>query len=141
MKLTLEQATILRVLDETTLCKQAEEFVKAHPAVENSQMAGLLEFSRSWDELVRFVNHQKNNRDWGEPGKSKRAHYKDFYTALDAYLKDLYREVQDQHELVPDGLTKNERRQLTSFYAGLLARDFIQHLVAEMMWQKEVKSQ
>jgi hypothetical protein len=140
MKPTPEQETKIRLLSDTELYEQAEKLVSAHPVVAGSQMEGLLEYSRSWDELTRFVKHQKDDRNWGEPGKSKKAHYRDFYTALDAYLNELYRDVKGRHQFVPGGLTKKETSKKSSYFAGLLAREFIQHLVAEMLWQEEVKS-
>lgn len=137
MKLTPEQESQIRQLSDAEMYPEAVDFASQYPPVQKSQMAGLLEFSRSWEELAGFVRHQKDDRDWGEPGKSKRAHYKDFYTALDAHLNELRRRSREQYNFVPDGLTKNENRQQTDFFAGLLAREFIQHLVAEMMWKEE----
>jgi hypothetical protein len=97
-------------------------------------MAGLLEFSHSWEELEKFVKHQ-SERDWGDPVRSKRGHYQRFYDNLRAYLNTLRRDVKDQYGFVPDALTKKEEKQQTDFFAGLLAQEFVQHLAAEMMWQ------
>jgi len=93
-------------------------------------MAGLLEFSRSWEELLKFVRHQKG-RDW----QRKKAHYADFYTQLEQQLEQLRAKVKNEYGMVPHGLTKRETAKHTQYFAGLLATELIQHLVAEMMWK------
>jgi len=136
MKLTPEQETQIRLLSDTDLYAQAQDFARTHPPVEPSQIAGLLEFSRSWQELEQFVKHQKDDRDWGTGSK---AHYRDFYAALDAYLDKLRQDVQGRYGFVSDDLTKKQTRRRTARFAGLLAREFIQHLAAEVLWKKEVE--
>ena len=126
MKLTPKQEAQLRLLSDEELYRQAMAFVQESGTIENKQMSGLLEFSRSWKELEQFVNHQEG-RDWGQPGKSKKAYYKTFYTKLKEQLKQL-------RSFIPSGLTEEE----ADYFAGRLAREFIQHLVAEMRW-KEAK--
>lgn len=133
MKLTTGHQVQIRLLSDSDLYRQAITFAQKHPSIENRQMTGLVEFSRSWKELTDFVKHQKG-RDWG-----KKEHYSKFYTALDAYLTDLRRDVKNKHGFVPDGLTTSEARGYTDYFSGLLAREFIQHLAAEMMWKREVK--
>ncbi|MBU0496243.1 MAG: hypothetical protein KKA73_07110 [Chloroflexi bacterium] len=140
MKPSLEEEQRIRLISDGDLYGQAQDFSCAHLPVEGKQMAGLLEFSRSWDELTAFVRHQKDDRDWGEPGKSKKAHYKDFYAALDTYLGELRTRVQSPYGFVPLGKLDSAQRNRRDWMAGLLAREFIQHLVAEMMWKEETRS-
>ena len=132
MKPTPEQKVQIRLLSDGQLYDQAVTFVKQNDTVENKQMAGLLEFSRSWQELLKFVRHQKG-RDW----QRKKAHYADFYTQLEQQLEQLRAKVKSEYGMVPHGLTKKETSRHTEYFAGLLAREFIQHLVAEMMWKEK----
>ena len=141
MKLTPDQEPQIRLLSDGDIYRAAMTFANEQQKVIeysqfNSQINGLLQFSRSWSELTGFVNHQKS-RDW----QGVRQSYGGFYTALSQQLKELRRDVKDKYGFVPDGLTKRESNELTNFFAGLLAREFIQHLAAEMMWKsKEVQS-
>ncbi|NLE46312.1 MAG: hypothetical protein GX620_16460 [Chloroflexi bacterium] len=139
--LTAEQEAQVRLAGDATIYRDAMTFANAQQAVIEDkqfghQASGLLEFSRDWDELERFIRHQKG-RSWPQ----SKLHYGDFYAALGKYLQELRRDVKDKYGFVENGLTNNETREQTKFFAGLLAREFIQHLVAEMMWQKEVKGQ
>jgi hypothetical protein len=135
-KLSPEEQEKFRLLSDGKLYQDAIDFAGRTPPIEKSQMAGLLEYSHAWEALETFVKHQKDDRDWGEPGRSNRAHYQEFYNELSAYLSDLYDDVQQKYGFVfPEGLTKNEKKDQIDFFAGLLAQEFIQHLAAEMMWQ------
>lgn len=138
MKATSEQEAELRLLADGELYREAANLASEQRDVIGdrqlgNQMNGLLEYSRSWEELTSFVAHQKD-RNW----TGRRQAYQGFYSALHQYLNDLRADVKDQHHFVPDGLTNREAKERTRFFAGWLARAFIQHLVAEMMWQKEV---
>lgn len=132
MKPTAEQKDQIRLLSDGELYDQAIVFVRQNDTVENKQMAGLLEYSRSWEELLKFVRHQKG-RDW----QRKKAHYADFYTELEQYLTQLRAKVKSEYGMVPHNLTKRETAKYTQCFAGLLATEFIQHLVAEMMWKEK----
>ena len=107
-----------------------------HELPKNQQLIGLLTFSRTWDELLTYVNHQEE-RDWGR----REEHYKEFYAVLRRYLKDpksgLYLRIKTQFNLIPDGLTKNETRVIYDVWSDALAREFIQHLVAEALYQTQ----
>ena len=129
MKLTPEQESEIRLLSDTDLYHKAMTFAKTHEATAQhrttgSQLQGLLQFSRSWKELDDFVKHQK----------SKEQAYKQFYEALHSGLGEIQNIAKSK--FVPNGLTKRERRKRTVFFTGLLAREFIQHLAAEMMWKE-----
>jgi len=132
VRLTPEQEGEIRLLSDTDLYRKAMTFANEHESTAqhrttNSQLQGLIAFSRSWGELDRFVKHQK----------SKEQAYQAFYIALSSTLNDLCALAKER--FVSGDLTKRERREQTDFFAGLLTREFIQHLVAEMMWKQEVE--
>lgn len=132
IKTTSDQMKRIRLLEDTDLYHAAITFARNQPSVETKQLNGLLEFSRSWDELTSFVRHQKS-RTW----TGQKAHYQDFYNALDSYLQqDLRSQVKNDSDFVPADLTKKESNRLVDHFAGLLAQSFIQHLVAEIGWQE-----
>ncbi len=135
-RISTQEREKIRLLSDSMLYQDAVSFAERIPPVEKSQVAGLIEYARSWEELERFVKHQKDDRDWGEPEKSNRAHYQEFYNELSAYLRGLKEDVKSEDGFVPsEGLTKKERKEQVDFFAGLLAREFVQHLAAAMMWQ------
>jgi len=102
----------------------------------NQQLIGLLTFSRTWNELLTYVKHQEK-RDWGR----REEHYKEFYAILRRYLEDpksgLYLRIKTQFNLIPENLNKNEIRALTEAWSDALAHEFIQHLVAEALYQTQ----
>lgn len=135
IKLSPEEESRILLLSDGELYREAITFVKNSPSVEGKQMNGLWQYSRSWDELIRFVNHQYD-RDWGEPGKSNKAHYKDFYQNMIDILKNLQERTQTVYKFVPDGKLDKTTKEKRDYIAGLLAREFIQHLIAEMLMKE-----
>lgn len=121
----------LRILSDEAMYPQAVRFARQHGRIQNNQLTGLLQFSRSWDELTRFIHHQRE-RDWGG-----NLDYPEFYAALDHELEDLRRMAKDR--LIPEDLTRRETQAQLDAVAGWLAHQFIQHLVAEMMLQREAR--
>lgn len=96
-----------------------------------SQVAGLLNIAEAvkYDELHRFVLHQRD-RNW-PPSKRD---IETFYTALEEVLSLMQRKrLKDEFHLMPDmqGRNVSEVRQEVDELLGRLAREFIQHLVAE----------
>ncbi len=96
-----------------------------------SQVAGLLNVAESaqYDELYRFVVHQRD-RNW-PPSKRD---IKTFYTALEEVLSLMQRKrLKDEFHLLADerGRSASDIRQETAALMALLAREFIQHLLAE----------
>ena len=96
-----------------------------------SQVAGLLNIAESaqYDELYRFLVHQRD-RNW-PPSKRD---IKTFYTALEEVLSLMQRKrLKDEFHLLPDerGRSASDIRQETAALMALLAREFIQHLLAE----------
>ncbi len=139
MTVTPEQEEQIRLLSDGELYHQAITFVRNQESVQNvleiknygHQLNGLLEFARSWQELWRYVTKQQP-RDW----QGKKQAYVHFYGAVKFELEAIRKLA--QLKFVPDGLAKNETRTLTDQYAGILAAEFVRHLVAEMLWRKEI---
>lgn len=129
MEATKQQLAQIRLLSDHELYRKAQDFLEQNPPPEAKQMAGLLEFARDFGELQAFVAHQKE-RDWGTGPK---AHYKTFYEKLEGYLRQLRQQTKTSFGLIPDGLGKKEEAAQMDFWAGLLAREFVQHLAAQAM--------
>jgi hypothetical protein len=130
-KLSPEEQERIRLLSDGEIYQQAIEFAKEQEDIIayrqfGHQVNGLEEHARSFKELEVFVDHQKN-RNW----EDKRQSFEGFYTELANYLNDLRGDVKDEYGLVSSEGAENQ----TNFFAGLLAREFVQHLAAEMKWQ------
>jgi len=133
MTVTTQILDHIRLLSDTDMYQHAITFVRETDGIgeiKKKQIAGLMEFSRSWSELKSFITHQKE-RDW----KGREA-YKTFFASLQQAMDKLRRDVKDTYELVPPNLTKTETNRITDQYAGLLAREFIQHLATEMLFNR-----
>lgn len=134
-ELTVKERDKIRLLSDGKLYDDAIRVAGEHEEVIaygefGHQVNGLDEHADSFRDLDAFVTHQRE-RDW--TGRSQS--FEGFYTTLARYLSELRDLVQDEYGFVPEGLTKNDRRQQKDVFAGLLAREFVRHLAAEMMWQ------
>lgn len=94
-----------------------------------SQVNGLLSIAEShqYDKLFGFVQHQRT-RDW----PPRQRDIKTFYTALEETLTNMQKRLRGDFHLVggarkPGGQDDADEQELMA----LLAREFIQHLVAE----------
>ena len=125
------------LLSDTVLYPEAVSFIHKLVEVQEcnplpaSQVSGLLSIAESskYDDLYRFVLHQRD-RDW----PPSRRDIKTFYTALEEVLSLMRRKrLKDEFHLVADaqGHSVHEMRQESDALMALLAREFIQHLVAE----------
>ena len=134
---TLAQLQKIWLLSDTVLYPEAVSFI--HKLVRDqecdplpaSQVAGLFSIAESskYDELYRFVVHQRD-RNW-PPSKRD---IKTFYTALEEVLSIMQKKrLKDEFHLLTDtsGRNVNAIRQESAALMALLAREFIQHLVAE----------
>jgi len=139
MSVTAVDERRLAVLSDTKLYPEASAFLSRFLAdyalPSTQQLIGLLTFSRSWAELLTFVKHQES-RDWGN-----KAEYQQFYTQLRRYLDDsktgLRPRVKAELGLLPGGLTAKQEREAHDLWAGALAREFVQHLVAAALYQAQ----
>lgn len=131
--MTPDEEARLRLFSDNELLEEAVHFatdLELPPA----QINGLLSFSLGeWSELERFVTHQAD-RNWPDVRGGEHP-TKSFYKEMKKKLTWL-RERGVALGFVPDGLTKNESRERTSSVAIRLAREFIQHLSAELLFQK-----
>jgi len=133
---TPKQLQKVWLLSDTVLYSEAVTFMRGlvrdqecNP-LPTSQVAGLLSIAEASDygELSRFIVHQRE-RNW-PPSKRD---IKTFYTALEEVLGTMYRKrLTDEFRLL-DGVSASERELKSERDAlmALLAREFIQHLVAE----------
>ena len=125
------------LLSDTVLYPEAVSFMRklvqeqGCDPLPNSQVTGLLSIAEAtrYDELHRFVLHQRD-RDW-PPSKRD---IKTFYTALEEVLSLMQRKrLKDEFHMLPNirGGNVIEARQALDELTAYLAREFIQHLVAE----------
>lgn len=132
---TTQEWERIRVISDGELYERAVAFVAATDAVENKQVNSLLEYSRSIYDLLAFVQHQRD-RKWNEWEANMGQFYESLFSALFAIVRD----VQDSWGFVTNSQNKVEAQKRTAIFATLLTREFIQHLVAEMLYARRPKS-
>ena len=124
----------IALLSDTVLYNEAVAFIRKLvkeqdcDPLPSSQVNGLLSIaeSTSYDELYRFVVHQRD-RNW-PPSKRD---IKTFYTALEQELSLMYRKRLKDEFLLLTQQSAQEIRKEASDVMALLAREYIQHLMAE----------
>lgn len=138
--LSMAQLQKIWLLSDTVLYPEAVAFLRklVHEQGCNplpaSQVSGLLSISAShkYDEFYRYVLHQRD-RDW-QPSKRD---LKTFYTALEEVFSVMQRKrLKDEFHLLTagkpgSGRSIGEIRQEADELMATLAREFIQHLLAE----------
>lgn len=133
--LSTKQLQQIWLLSDTVLYPEAVSFIRRLIREEGcaplpmSQVIGLLSIAESakYDELYRFVVHQRD-RNW-PPSKSD---IKKFYNALERFLMDMQRRrLKNEFDLSASRVDTMDSRQEVEELMALLAREFIQHLVAE----------
>lgn len=132
---TTTQIQNIWLLSDTVLYPEAVAFMRrlirdqeCRP-LPNSQIAGLLSIAEShqYDRLKDFVLHQRT-RNW-PPGKRDIG---TFYTALEETLKNMETRLRgDFHLLAGKQRPGNQLGPEEQELMALLAREFIQHLIAE----------
>jgi hypothetical protein len=130
---TPEQLQKVWLLSDTVLYPEAVSFLSRLHAQDcnplpTSQINGLLNVAESeqYHELESFIRHQRE-RNW-PPNKRD---IKTFYTALEETLGTLRRKRLKEEFRLLDGVSASTLRQEEAALMALLAREFIQHLVAE----------
>src|SRR5579885_3249960 len=132
--LSTAQLQKIALLSDTVLYNEAVAFIRKLvreqdcAPLPNSQVKGLFSIaeSSSYDELYRFVVHQRD-RNW-PPSKRD---IKTFYTALEQELSLMYRKrLKDEFLLLTQQSAQEIRKEANDIMAQL-AREYIQHLVAE----------
>ncbi|MGB1251994.1 MAG: hypothetical protein ACPG8W_15360 [Candidatus Promineifilaceae bacterium] len=118
----------LNTLSDTLLYSEACQFIAQNGTIDGqSQMHAALQIAQDWDQFKKFVTHQAR-RDWGR----RRSHYGPFYADLDRYLNKLKQRIK-KGDLQPP---KDVSRQI---WKNMILQEFIEHLVAENLWQEKVQ--
>jgi len=131
---TPEQLRKLRYLSDTVLYAEAVTFIRRLVNDEDcstlpaSQVMGLLNIANasSYAELESFIKHQRE-RNW----PASKSSIKTFYTELEKVFSAMRKRITGEFELVEPGANGKAANQETEEVMVLLARDFIQHLIAE----------
>ncbi len=136
MTVTIDQAQKIRLLSDGKLYDKAVDFVQTHLGVKVSktQLSGLLNAVRSgdWSEIFRYIDNRINRKTTSDE-------LKEFYQSLKNYLNQkLYNQIEELLTINLNHLNRNERTQAKKQYAHFLAKEFIQHLVAEYNYQRSV---
>jgi hypothetical protein len=131
---TLEQLQKLYYLSDEVLYPEAESFIQrfvkkdGNPTLPASQVMGLLNIANasSYSELEHFIRHQ-HGRNW----TASKSYIKTFYDELEKVFATLRKRARDEFDLLQyepgHKLAKPENNDVMIW----LAREFIQHLIAE----------
>lgn len=138
---TIEQAQQIRLLSDGELYRDAVDLVAkhAHSKISSSQLSGLWNAVGAGEkkEISDFITNRLNRNTISEDLKA-------FYGDIEKYLKGLPKQVEET-QLVekPEEMGRAQRRQMrveVERYAYLLAKEFIQHLVAECNYQRSLSN-
>lgn len=124
-----EQARI-RLLSDNELYEQAVEFTRGiGGTLPGSQINGLLNvaLANTYEHLEAFVKHQHTRSTW----RASERYIPEFYRKLEHKLKELERLIPSLTERRQTELSPEDRQTLKM----LLAREFIQHVLAENGYQ------
>ncbi len=132
--MTPDEEARLRLLSDNSLYQMAEDFVAQHSSLADDeqgrkQVNSLLKYVRDGiGELDKFVQKQAA-RDW----TGRKEYYGPLYQALRNELSKLVR-LAKENGLVANDLADNKARSTEA--VARLAQEFIQHLAAEMLYNK-----
>lgn len=141
MKLTPEERRKINLVSDGKLYEDAISFAKEHDYLKTqrhvkSQLSGLENITRL-HELGRIIEfaEKKTRRD------TLADDLKVFYRDLTSYLRSFNSKVKKDYQLViiPEDVTRRQKSQLNEKaeeYAYFLAKEFIQHLVSEINYQR-----
>jgi hypothetical protein len=129
-----EQLQKLHYLSDNVLYPEAVNFIQQFVNEEDSstlpasQVMGLLNIANasSYAELDRFIKHQRE-RNW----TMSKSYIKTFYSELEKIFATLRKRIRDEFDLLTYEPANKLAKQETDEIMALLARDFIQHLIAE----------
>ena len=137
MELTIDQAQKIRLLSDGELYDKAVNFVTEHPdythsKVSKTQLSGLQNAVGvgDWAEILGYIKNRLNRNTTSDDLEK-------FYQDLENYLNELYGQV-EKFFRIEEGLNRTQRTQAKRRYAYLLAKEFIQHLVAETNCQQQI---
>ena len=139
MTMTTEQLQKICLLSDSELYEDAVEFVKPHreTKVSETQLSGLQNAigAGDYNEIFRYIKNRLER-------STTSAQLKNFYEELRDYLQRLPSKVEEARLVViPEDMTRAQSKQVKeeiNFYAYLLATEYIQHLVAEYDYQRNL---
>jgi len=124
--ITEQEQKKIRLLSDTEFYPQAVEFMRGIARqLPPTQINGLLNVSlaNTYDQLEEFIEHQRTRTTW----RREDVHIPDFYKRLAQKLKQL-----DAYALsIMKSRTGQPSREDMQTLKMLLAREFIQHVLAE----------
>lgn len=135
--LSKAQEEKISLLSDTVLYPEAVAFMGHLSPLPTSQIMGLLNNTRvpGYGQFYAYVIHQRD-RNWQD---SKRG-TKVFYTELEKTLSQMRRKrVIEEFRLLTPGLNSQQAQQEADEVMTALAREFIQHLVAENNLRAELQ--
>lgn len=124
--ITEQEQSQVRLLSDTELYQQAVQFMRGVARqLPPTQINGLLNVSlaNTYDELKDFIKSQRQRTTW----RREDAHIPDFYRRLEVKLGELEKKATD---IMKARAERPEQEDLNTLKM-LLAREFIQHLLAE----------
>jgi hypothetical protein len=133
--LSKEQVSAIGLLSDTILYPEAVALIRQLVRDEEcdplptSQVTGLLNVAASatYNQLYTFVVHQRD-RNW----PASKSDIPKFYIALEKYLTTMQKKrLKDEFHLLTEGLNTKDAKDESDDLMAQLARNFIQHLVAE----------
>lgn len=137
MALTTEQIQKIWLISDTVLYPEAVRLIgELDDPLPNNQMMGLLNIAQGEryagrDGVQAFIVHQ-HKRFSSEAKSETKAAIGTFYTELEKYLSDMRKQrIREKFQLVTENPIKKEADQEVDEVMLWLARDFIQHLIAE----------
>lgn len=142
MKVTMEKAQRIRLLSDGQLYDEAVELAQKHAAskVSKAQLRGLQNAvgTGDWQEITNYI---KNRIDRSTTSDELKAVYEDLKKYLNNFIgKKEGVVVENRLVVIPENSTRSETRlkdkEIRS-YACLLAKEFIQHLVAEFNYLRQ----
>ena len=138
MAVTTEQVQKICLLSDGELYKNAVDFVETYYSpkkVSKAQLSGLQNAvgASDWHEIVSYINNRLDRNTTPED-------LKNFYQALKDSLNSLRSKVEEAQFVVkPEKTTRAQDKQVKTEidrYAYLLAKEYIQHLIAEYNYQR-----
>ena len=141
MTMTIEQAQKIRLLSDDKLYCDAVDFVTRHDpsVISQTQLNGLWNAvgAGDWQEIVRYIDNRLGRDTISDE-------LWELYQALKNDLNGLLKQVEEIQLVVkPERLMGAEKKQVNEeirWYAYLLAKEFIQHLVAEYNYQRSLSN-
>lgn len=134
--ITEQEQEKLRFLSDTELYPQAVQLMRGIAReLPQKQTNGLLNVSlaNTYEELQGFVNHQRDRKTW----PAKELHIPAFYRALGPKLEEIGKKY---IPLIMKARAEQPSREDVRTLKMLLAREFIQHVLAENAYMGAIRA-